>query len=471
MEVRANVPAQSQFEWRGILADGKPDVGLFYGSTKGLVAARKLTLTLYKLYKEQVKDPFVAKLAVTFELGQGAGAAVMPTDPAKTGANLICSQTKNYPGKFAKTGDLSATLTFELSVAELKSQACESVVIIDLEKKVDTFKGSLTGVEFAAPELNKTYEFPAVGGTPYVLKPVVVAGGDVNVSTTAGDCLNGFNVDTKVCLDRVSVALPDSKNYVIAKVKGKSKTGTEVTYFVGAGENAFGLLDSQSLSVAAINKALSPSANDAEKKTFSFWSAAIEPTIFDFPFDKDFADGKQHQTFVVARDSLVDVVKFLHIDTVWYHGFREVSATTLNTRAAARWLVLVKAKKDGEQDQEFFVGGYDKYFSSSKAPAGSTDAPKYFEMSTLVQEMALSSGTTKWRLYAIKGAAMADSACALDKTSYLNELSQRTNEAVKPGSSEEAKLDACEIVRERFNGALGSYTIEPVYYEWAWHRL
>jgi hypothetical protein len=472
MEVRASVDPAMIYEWRGIKGDGKEDVGLYYGSTKGEVSAdRKLTLTLYKLYIEKAKDPFTAKIRVLFELTEGTTTGVMPADGLKTGANLVCKDN-NYAGKFDKTGDLTATLTFEMSAAVLKGQTCESVVIVDLDKKVSTFNGAITGVSFPAPEVNKPYDFPAdLAAAPFVVKPVAVTTDDLLTTLTNADCVTGYQVDTHACLDRRVVTLPDAKNYILAKVKAKSKAGDEVSYFVSAGEGTIGLFTGKEFSVEAINKVLADNAPDSDKKLFGFWNSTLDAAIFNHAFDSDLVSGKPISEAMVTRDSLAGAVKFMHIDSLWYHGFQEVKAESLNKSLSARWLALVTAKKDGQPDVEFLAGGHDKYFASTKAPAGTDIDPKYFDMNTLVQEMA-AEGTSKWRVYALKAGAMAAGTCENDKTYYLHSLSEGSVEALRDGGSEAAKLDSCEVTKESFSAAaLGSYTTEVTYYVWGWHKI
>lgn len=451
-----------EWDWFGV-ASGKSVVGLMYGSNKGKVAGRALQLTLYRLYSPRSAFSFSAELKVALEV---ADAAAMPADD-KVAANLICSATEKYAGIYKKQDEKNANLTFpNLKIKDLTGKTCAKVALL-IDNK-EAFSGATVDVIFTNPEKDKVLSFPKEDARRYVLKATEIVGGNVDVGTIPGGiCLKYENSD---CLDRRIQDLGKwPKNYIVAKVMGLTKNGEgeSVTFYVGAGASGFGLLEGTSLDVKAINKAVRSAAGSADRKAFSFYKSAISDDLLKAPFNADFVSGKAFESFA-AEETDLDGVMLVHIDSVRLHGMHVVEAAVLNAQEKAHWLAVVKAKKDNDE-KEFIATGVEKYFYSPAVPLTIDTKPVFLNIESLLADMAATSGSAKFRAYAIKGSIMALDTCKAEKSLYLAGMSTRHLGNLKPESGADAELDACDIEPTKFGAAVGTgYTFTATLYKFGW---
>ena len=76
------------------------------------------------------------------------------------------------------------------------------------------------------------------------------------------------------------------------------------------------------------------------------------------------------------------------------------------------------------------------------------------------------TGNERWRVYALKGGAMSEAACDADKAYYVEAMSQRHLGEL---SATDAKLDACEVLKEHFKPDLSGYTATATPLVWDWY--
>lgn len=452
--------AKLSWDWFGV-ANGNPIVGLMYGSSKGKVADRKLSLTLYRLYSPKSSQSFSAELAVSLELAEGAD---MPAED-KAAASLVCSETESFPGTYKKEADKNAVLTFaNLKIKDLKGKSCTKVALLVDNK--EAFSGETKDLTFADPKKDEVLKFPKEAGTRYLLK-AADTGGTVAVGTIPGGvCLN---YEGNICKDRRTVSLGSwTKNYLVAKVMGQTNdgNGSTVTFYVGAGEKGFGMLESNTLLAEAVNTAARSPAGSQERKAFNFYKASIADILFETKFDADFVSGKAFDDYV-ATEADLDKVMFVHIDEVRVHGMHPVEASELNKAEKAHWLAVVKAKKDTEE-KEFIATGIEKYFFSPEAPATLEDKPAFLNLETLIADMAKET-PEKYRAYAIKDGIMATDTCKMELSAYIAGISTRHLGNLKPESGVDADLEGCAIASSKFSAAVGTgYTFSASLYRFGW---
>jgi hypothetical protein len=455
MEVRAPIADDTGYEWFGV-ENGQRIKGLLYGSDKGEVKARKVSLTLYKLYV--YNHDFLAKAEISF-----AADAAIP-DAAKASGTLVCGD-KSYGGAYAKAaGERDATLNFPLKVSEMKGKTCAKVVVnVD---NVATYSGDTPDLSFPDPKKDVTQTFPTVAATRYTVTAIAPPG-DVDVDVIAGGLCLTF--EGNVCKDRRVTKFPFDKNVFAMKLVGKDNggTGDTVSYYVAAGANGFGVFEGKELKVTDVNASLKDTASDAEKTRFNFYKDSIGADLLTPPFDADFVSGAAHAAHKADRADVTDVV-FLHIANGYFHSFLPVTEESLNARAAAHWQAHVVAKKEGSADVEFIVTGKDKYFHSPSVPV-SAPVADYFDFAGLVADMTgAGTGNERWRVYALKGGAMSEAGCAAEKSYYLDAMAVRHLGEL---AAADTKLDACEVLKEHFKADLGGYTATATLFAWDWYSL
>ncbi len=452
------------WEWFGRLS-GKPVVGLMYGSSKDKVVNKALQLKLYRVYSPKSGLSFKADLNVTFELANGVN---MPAED-KAIASLVCGDTESFPGTYKKEADKNAVLSFSnLKVKDLKGRSCKKAALL-IDNK-EAFSGAID-VAFADALSTESLVFPVDTTKRYTLKASEISGG-VNVGIIPAGICSNLETSTGVCNDVRIVELPVyTKHYIVAKVTGLTADGRgeRITLFVGAG-SGFGLYEGSKLDVEDINKAARSAAGSAERKVFSFYRSKIQDNVFKAAFDADFISGKDFAADAATEEDL-NKIMLVHIEELRVHGMHAVKAEDLNKEPSAYWLALVTAKKDAET-KEFIATGFDKYFHSASAPATQDDKPVYLNTTTLLADMAATTGPAKYRAYAISGSSMAEAGCKLEKSSYFAGLSQRHMGNLKPEGGVDADIDACAIAGDKFTAAVGTgYTFETSLFRFGWHVL
>ena len=452
------------WEWFGRL-NGKPVVGLMYGSSKDKVTNKALQLKLYRVYSPKSGLSFKADLNVTFELGTGVN---MPAED-KAIASLVCGDTESFPGTYKKEADKNAVLSFSnLKVKDLKGRSCKKAALL-IDNK-EAFAGDID-VAFKDSLSTEPLVFPEDKTKRYTLKASDIPGG-VNVGIIPAGICSNLETSTGVCNDVRSVDLPVyAKHYLVAKVTGLTADGLgeKITLFVGAG-TGFGLYEGSKLDVVAINKAARSAAGSDDRKAFSFYRSKIQDNVFKAPFDADFISGKDFAADIATEEDL-NKIMLVHIEDLRVHGMHAVKADDLNKLDSAYWLALITAKKDAES-KEFIATGFDKYFHSTSAPATQDDKPAYMNTTTLLADMAAATGPAKYRAYAITGGIMAEAGCKLEKSAYFAGLSQRHMGNLKPDGGVDADIDACAIAGDKFTAAVGTgYTFETSLYRFGWHVL
>ncbi len=452
------------WEWFGRL-NGKPVIGLMYGSSKDKVVNKALQLKLYRVYSPKSGLSFKADLNVTFEL---ANVANMPAED-KAIASLVCGDTESFPGTYKKAADKNAVLSFSnLKVKDLKGRSCKKAALL-IDNK-EAFAGDID-VTFKDSLSTETLVFPTDTTKRFTIKASVISGG-VNVGIIPAGICSNLETSTGVCNDVRSVDLPVyAKHYLVAKVTGLTADGLgeRITLFVGAG-SGFGLYEGSKLNVEDINKAARSAASSADRKAFSFYRSKIQDNVFKAAFDADFISGKDFAADVATEEDLSKVM-LVHIEDLRVHGMHAVKAEDLNKLDSAYWLALITAKKDTES-KEFIATGFDKYFHSSSAPATQDDKPVYLNTTTLLSDMAAATGPAKYRAYAISGGIMAETGCKLEKSAYFAGLSQRHLGNLKPEGGVDADIDACAVAGDKFTSTVGTgYTFETSLYRFGWHIL
>lgn len=443
-----------EYDWFGIKSDKTADVGLLYGSTEDTVGTKRaMDLTVYKLYSPKTARAFSAVANLKFD---GVDAALLPAEDKTTGA-LVCGP-KSYPGTFKKdAADANlATVSFEkLDAKEMAGAECKKIVLLVDNK--EGFSGDMTYV-FDHPKKDDVLEL-SKKDAPILLK--VSTGGDIDIGTqNGGPCLVYVTGDPKPCKDVRSIALPFAENFVLAKVKGKRGVDGEVVTFMVAAGQGVDLLKKGELSLADVKTELS--INEVSAFTIYNHTIQLEDSMLKAAFDAEMIKGTAFAASKASKDDLKDVT-LLHIDTVYVHGFHDVTEAALNLKTSAIWMATVKATKSGQADKEFVVGGKDKYFRSSSAPL----AGKYFDLATLVSDMK-AAGSDKWLVYALKGKAMAAAGCEAESATYDSALSSRHLGTL---NGADAKLDACEVAKAGFDLNLEGATAVPAFKVWEWFKL
>ncbi len=452
------------WEWFGRL-NGKPVVGLMYGSSKDKVVSKALQLKLYRVYSPKSGLSFKADLKVSFDV---ADAAQMPIED-KAIASLVCGETESFPGTYKKDTDKNAVLSFaNLKVKDLKGRACKKVAVLVDNK--EAFAGDVD-VAFEDSLSTDPLTFPKDATKRYVLKASEVDG-KLNVGLIPAGICSNLETSTGVCNDVRSVDLPVyAKHYLVAKVTGLTADGLgeKITFFVGAG-SGFGLYEGSKLDIVSVNQAARSAAGSDDRKAFSFYRSKIQDNLYKAPFNADFIAGKDFAADFATEEDL-NKVMLVHIEDLRVHGMHTVKAEDLNKLDSAYWLALVTAKKDAES-KEFIATGFDKYFHSASAPATQDSKPAYLNTATLVADMAAITGPSKYRSYAISGGLMAEATCKEEKSAYFAGLSQRHMGNLKPDGGVDAAIDACAISGDKFTAAVGTgYTFEASLYRFGWHVL
>ncbi len=465
MEIRADVKDEN-YIWFA-RDKGEPVKGFLYGSNEKLVEKRSLSLTLYKLYSiKEASEDFAATVAVELDFAEGATAP----DAAKSSANLECGD-KKHGGTYVKGEGKLATLKFpSLKVKDMKGVKCEKVVI--LVDQVSAFTGETAAVElleFKDPKKADDLKFPTDPAKRYLLKATPTGGIDVGAELV-GPCLR---YEAPKCLDMVEFdKFPFTKNYMVALVEGKTNAGEgeRVAYYVAVGEAGInpqsGMLDR-----AAINAALKADATEAQKKAFHFYAEALGDELFKAPFDAKVISGEALAAHKVSLEevAVTKKVMFLNLHKIWVHGFQAVDEAALAAKAEAAngavWFATVKGKKDAQTDVEFVVTGFDKYLRSAKAPALVAEKPVFFKDTLFIEDLKSAQPSERWRVYALKGAAMAEATCELEKP-YLLDFQPE----LLATEAKDLKLDLCEIAKDKFKPELldGSWKLEASYQAMGW---
>jgi hypothetical protein len=468
MEIRSDEWAKLDgYKWFGV-ENGQPVKGLAYASDKKKVDKRKLALTLYKLYSKVQGDTFPATVAVEFESLD----ATLADDKVK-GVSLVCGADESYAGKYARDKDAkTATLSFPvLEVAKLKAKTCSEVVVISTEEK--KFSAKSDQLVFKEPKKDEAVKLPA-DGKRLVLEeaPVAAGGGEdgIDVDATGGAPCLSYDKAKKVCNDVTSVPLPAERNYLLAEVHGKmgDGDGEEATYYVAAGNTGLGLHEGATLAIATLAASLKAQAAGSAtyEQIYSWYDASIVTLVGDaFDADEiaDLSDAK------LANADLVHFVP-LSIAKVHVHGFHKVDAKELDSLDSARWIAIVKATTTGASAAaEFVVTGADKYLQSKTAPKVAGEK-KYFDLGALVKAAKAGNADDQWRIYGLKGGAMAGDACQATKDTYLADTSAKRGDELD-GSSAISALDKCEIDQTKLDQGLGKATVNPELYVWEWYTL
>lgn len=481
MEIRAGatdpILKDLNYVWYGY-ADGKAVPGLLYGSDQQKVASKKLKLQLYKLYSLKCDECFNVTVNVDFDI---TDAALTPVD-AKSSANLICSATEQYSGSYKKTADKQATLSFEnLKVADFASKTCDRLVVMVDSK--EAFSGPSSDLQIKTPKKGDLLKFPTAADKRYTLKASVPADTlSIDTRMSDADCVRYENQPgsiVKKCVERRSVVMPFAKNFFVAKVQGKKADGSSFIFTVASGENGIQLFDGNKLSVDAVNAAVSANASDAQKKALHFYNEAAADLLTGSVFESEFLKTAAEDQKVKA--SMLSGITFFHIVSLQVHGFHQVEEKALNDKPTAFWMAAIKATKTGATEHNLFVTGYDKYFHSHSVPATTDQGnPTYVNGKTLIADFASAQPNERWRLYAIKGASLAPSACELDnlmtpaslKTS--DELNGTEGLTLADGAPADAKFDACEVSKDLVHsgGIDASYTVSAsTFHVWEWFSL
>jgi hypothetical protein len=452
------------WEWFGRL-NGKPVVGLMYGSSKDKVVNKALQLKLYRIYSPKSGLSFKADLRVSFEV---ADVAQMPAED-KVIASLVCGEKESFAGSYKKEADKHALLSFSnLKVKDLKGRSCKKVAILVDNK--EAFVGD-TDVAFEDTLSTDPLTFPKDETKRYLLKASEVAG-PMNVGIIPSGICSNLELSTNECKDVRVVELPAyTKHYIVAKVTGLTADGLgeRITLIVGAGPG-FGLYEGSKLDVEAVNKAARSPAGSAERKVFSFYRAKAQDNVYKAAFDADFIAGKEFAADLATEEDL-NKIMLVHIEDLRVHGMHSVTAEDLNKLDSAYWLALVTAKKDAET-KEFIATGFDKYFHSASAPATLDGKPAFLNTATLVADMAAATGPAKYRAYAVSGGIMAETGCKLEKSAYFAGLSERHMGNLKPESGVDADFDSCSISGDKFTAGVGKgYTFESKLFRFGWHSL
>ena len=453
LEVRIPPPTGAEaalYKWHS-----KPDdksIGLLYGSSRSKVADRKLSLTLYTLYTRQAGPEFPATFEVSYELAAGTSAPVTPT------ASLTCANNKSYPTtEYKSTAATEGTFTFKLPVADLKGVACSTLTI--LEATTATYEATLDAAVYKFDEPKKDTVYPFA--TRIKLLPKTA--GSVTTTIAAGKCVN-YDAVKLNCLDRRSVTLPRAKNFWAAKIETRVKANEVSTFYVAPGTPG-NLLDSTGAekNVTEINKTLIKAASDADKKLFSWFNAAIYPDFMSFEWNRVLPANDVFTKNSATRAQVEDM-EFSHIAAMYIHGFKEVTEQVLNSSSKARWFALVKATS-GTTVSEFIVAGTEEYFSSATRPA----ADKFFSWDAVKADR--DAKTNKYKVYAIKGGAMAPAACAAEKSYYIDDLSTKYSDEMKAATARNTTIDACLVAQDKFVKDFDAATIAPTLYLWGWHEV
>ena len=464
LEVRAVIPEAdlASFTWHA-----KPEeqaIGLVYGSDKAKVEARKLALTLYKLFSRIDGAQFTTVIDVAFDVSE-AGSRL--PDFTKVSAAMECDTEKLATGIWRKAErDSEGGFTFTLGVSALKGKKCQKLTV--LETQVALFEGDLDPavVAFPDPKRGDAVKFDK----RFTLKPRPVSG-DAIVTTVAGDCIN-FDAARRRCMDRRSIEFPRESNYWVARIEVRDAAKKRLALFVAPGAKGFALdASGRTKTAQAMTAALRKDASPAERAAFNFYPAGIASDLFTYTFDKNFVDGLYHTSFVLARETIEDST-VLNIDKVWFHGFAPVAESDLDKLTSARWLALVEAKKDA-QTASFVVAGPRDYFYSDRRRAGSTAAPKFFSWEAFRADRDAASG--HFRVYALRGGPMATSGCENVITNYVDDVSSRHLGELDIGTASTgriARMDACQVAAAAVSKDFDSgWTITPKFFEFGWHEL
>lgn len=436
------------YEWIG---KGDKRIGLLYGSSRGKVEARKLAVELHRLYIRKTGPEFKATIDVSWELPAGGKV------PADASATMTCGNNKSYPtSEYKATTETEGAYTFKLPVAEMKGVACSTLSILQNAKV--TFEGTLDPavIKFGEPKQDEVLAFP--GKVKLAEKKV----DSVTISTTAGKCVN-YDADKLKCLDVRSITMPREKNLWAARVQVRSKPNEVITLFVGPGAVGNSIDNAKTRTVLDLTKSLAKTATPAEKAAFSWFNTSVYPGFQSAEYLKTIpADSLLHKS--AAKRETIEGLEIGHIETLWIHGFKEVNEGTLNAATAARWFAHVKATS-GANTAQFIVAGADDYFASAARPGGD----KFFAWDGVKADRDAKTG--KYKVFAIKGGAMAPPACNAELSYYLDELSVKYDDEIKPGSTRDSLLDGCLVATDKFVKDFDAWTVTPTLYQWGWHQV
>jgi hypothetical protein len=438
LEVRADVVAGEKITWYS-----RPETpGLYYGSDKKLLQARRLKLKLYKLYsieQEGGADTFSLRLALKFT----------PTGPAATGvaAAMTCGD-KTYPGSYIAQAATTGEALFEaLKLSELKAKTCTKLTI--LVDNQAAFEGSLLDLNLGDARASTELKYPAEEGQRITLTPKSVGGDDVGVDTDPAHCIN-YDVAARACLD---VKAYDVKGYIFAMVKGRDNNGDGaivehlLTATAGVGKLASGKLDLELVNIGL------------KEGKYSLWKKDAKATILAKGLAADLVDG----TALASVKADATAVKVLHIETVWQHAFGEIAEADLDGKTTANWFAHVTVTK-GDQTAKFVVGGPEKTMLSTSRAA--TD--HHFSWDAMIADLKTGAGT-KWALYTYSGGAMPKTGCTIDQTYFATDLSQLSAAELAAG---DATLEACRHSRTTIDKSIDeTWTPAMKYYVLGWRKL
>jgi len=456
LEIR--IPAPTGADAESYTWHSKPDdrkVGLLYGSSRGKVAGRKLALTLYTLYTRNEGPQFLADIDVAFELPAGAKI------PAAASASLLCNNNKNYATSVYKaSGDKEGTYSFKLPVADMKGVACSTFTVLEAAKAVYEGALDIAVFKFAEPKKDEVVKF----GTR--VKLIEKKTDSVTTDIAAGKCVN-YDAAKLNCLDLRTVTLPRAKNFWAARVQTRVKANEVVSLFVGSAGNG-NVLDAtgNTKTVVDFNKSLAKNASAADKVLFSWFNTSIYPEFQKVEWNKNMASNSVLRDGVAKREA-IEGLEMSHIESLWIHGFKEVSEANLNKAESARWIAVVKAT-NGTASAEFIVTGADDYFASATRPA--TD--KFFSWDAIKADRDAKSG--KYKVYAIKAGAFATATCTVDKAFFIDELSGKYDDEMKPASATAgriAEVDQCLVGNDKFTKDYDTWSVAPTLYQWGWHEV
>ncbi len=457
LEVRADVASDPAFIWHAKPAEQA--AGLLYGSDKAKVVSRQLSLTLYKLYTRTSGNTFSAALDVAFDLTTPETA--LP-DLTKVTASMACGDEQAVTGAWRKgEKDNEGTFTFVLDTTKFKGKSCAKVTV--LEGQVARFEGDLDPavVTFLDPKRGELVKFTK----RFTLKPRPVSG-DALVTTVAGMCIN-YDAAARRCSDRRTFELPREQNFWVARVDVKDQSQNKLTLFVSPGSRGFPLDKSGRVKTTIpMTASLKKAATATERDAFTWWPATIASDLFTYTFDDNFIAGGYHTNFTLSREN-VEEASVLHVDKVWFHGFAPVTKATLDKYSSARWLAVVEAKKGGET-AKFIVSGPRNYFWSEKPRAGTQAAPEFFTWESFKADRDNKTGF--WKVWALKGEAMAPAGCEADLSSYLDRFSLRHLGEVDVAAGGDALIDACHVTAPSKTWDTG-WEITPSFWEFGWHEL
>ncbi len=482
LEMRADIPAEAMGSFKWLSKPAAQASGLLYGSAKGRIKDRKLTLTLYKLYAKVGGDTFVALIDVSFkpnESGPGNRESSpedsQPTlpDPSRVTAVLRCLSGSYATDQYRQGGAANlGTFQFNIEVGQAMGTSCDRITV--LQDNIAVFEGNLDSniVNISAPRRAEVMRFPR----SFDLFPVL-AGGGADGSGPVGpeECLD-FDGARRICKDRRNFDLPNSRSYWVAKVEGRDVNGARVSYFVTSGAYGFNLdQGSRQKTVADLTASLAVGAPVASRQKYNWYSSAAEGVIFEYEFDEAFTGGSYLASFSVNRESIRGL-KVLNIERLWTHGFHEVVESELDNKFMARWLGLVSLTS-GSSRVEFIAAGPRDYFQSQTKAAGTTLIPRYFTWDAFKMDRnrtEKSGGQADYSAFALVGTPFAPQGCTLSLAAMLEQGGAMTSAAIdvaNGGAIRNAGFDACRVSKQAFPRTFDNWTPTVRYFLWGWRAI